>query len=167
MRHRLLFAVLLTTPLVIAVTGMVGTVKASFDDAFWVSYWARPKMILNAPEEEAFYRGLKELVFARNVYDRCENPSVLDDDALWFKEHPGVHFYIDGYASKRGNPDYNLVISQRRADWVKQSLITRGVAEDRIKLSVGWGELYPTCLEDSDECHAKNKVVRFTYVPGS
>jgi outer membrane protein OmpA-like peptidoglycan-associated protein len=78
-----------------------------------------------------------------------------------------VRFYVDGYASKRGNSDYNLVISQRRADWVKQSLINRGVAEDRIKLSVGWGELYPTCLEDSDECLAKNKVVRFTYVMGS
>ena len=166
MRNRLLFA-MLTTPLVIAITGQVGVARASFDDAFWVSYWARPKTILNAPEAEIFYRGIKELVFARNVYDRCENPSVLDDDARWFKEHPSVHFYVDGYASKRGDPDYNLVISQRRADWVKQSLIRRGVAEDRIKLSVGWGELYPTCLEDSDECHAKNKVVRFTYVPGS
>jgi outer membrane protein OmpA-like peptidoglycan-associated protein len=166
MRHRLLF-VLLTTPLVIAITAEIGIANASFDDAFWVSYWARPKTILNPPEEEAFYSGLKEVMFARNVYDRCENPSVLDEDARWLKEHPGVRFYVDGYASKRGNSDYNLVISQRRADWVKQSLINRGVAEDRIKLSVGWGELYPTCLEDSDECLAKNKVVRFTYVMGS
>jgi hypothetical protein len=166
MRCRLLFALRFTV-LAVMVTAGVRTASASFDDAFWVSYWGQPKIILNGPEEEAFYRGLKEVVFARNVYDQCENPSVLDDDARWLKEHSGVRFYIDGYASKRGNLEYNLIISQRRAGWVKQSLISRGVAEDRIKLAVGWGELYPTCLEESDDCLAKNKVVRFTYVPGS
>jgi hypothetical protein len=166
MSYRLPYA-LISTVLAVMVTAGVRTASASFDEAFWVRYWGQPKIILSGPEEEAFYRGLKEVVFARNVYDQCENPSVLDDDARWLKEHSGVRFYIDGYASKRGNLEYNLIISQRRADWVKQSLISRGVAEDRIKLAVGWGELYPTCLEESDECRAKNKVVRFTYVPGS
>ena len=132
---------LMFTVLPAMVTAGVRTASASFDDAFWVSYWGQPKIILNGPEEEAFYRGLKEVVFARNVYDQCENPRVLDDDARWLKEHSGVRFYIDGYASKRGNLEYNLIISQRRADWVKQSLISRGVAEDRIKLAVGWGVL--------------------------
>ena len=68
------------------VTAGVRTASASFDDAFWVSYWGQPKIILNGSEEEAFYRGLKEVVFARNVCDQCENPSVLDDDARWLKE---------------------------------------------------------------------------------
>ena len=61
MRHRLLLAIL-TTPLVIAVTGRVGIAGASFDDAFWVSYWARPKTILNGPEAEAYFTQL---------FDRC------------------------------------------------------------------------------------------------
>jgi hypothetical protein len=157
-----LFAVAIAT-----VTATVGTARPTSDDAFWTSFWGQPKIILNGPEEEAFYHYLKEVVFDRNVYDQCVNPSALDDDARWLKEHPNVRFYIDGYASKRGAQDYNLVISQRRADWVKQSLVSRGVPEDRIKLSVGWGDLYPTCMEDTNECRAKNKVVRFTYVPGS
>ena len=158
----LLFAVLFVT-----VTARVGTASASSDAAFWVSYWGRPKTILNGPEEEAFYHNLKEVFFARNEYDRCLNPNALDDDARWFKEHPKVRFYIDGYASTRGDVNYNLTLSQQRADWVKESLISRGVPGDRIKLAVGWGELYPTCLEESDECWNKNKLVRFTYIPGS
>ncbi len=166
MRHgsafALMFALLFATS-----TARVGSARPPSDDAFWVSFWGRPRTVLNGPEEEAFYQSLKGVLFARNVYDQCVNPSALDEDARWFKEHPSVRFYIDGYASKRGDLDYNLVISQRRADWVKQSLISRGVAENRIKLSVGWGETYPTCLEESEECLAKNKVVRFTYVPGS
>jgi outer membrane protein OmpA-like peptidoglycan-associated protein len=134
---------------------------------FWVSFWGQPRVILNGPEEQAFYQNLKEVVFARNEHDRCLNPSALDDNARWLKEHPSVHFYIDGYASTRGEQNYNLILSQQRADWVKQSLVNRGVPEDRIRLSVGWGELYPTCLEETDECWNKNKLVRFTYVPGS
>jgi len=135
--------------------------------AFWVSFWGQPRVILNGPEEAAFYQNIKEVVFARNEYDRCLNPNALDDNARWLKEHPNVHFYIDGYASTRGEQNYNLILSQQRADWVKQSLVSRGVPEDRIRLSVGWGELYATCLEETDECWNKNKLVRFTYVAAS
>ena len=74
------------------------------------------------------------MTFARNEYDKCLNPNALDDDARWLTEHPNVRFYIDGYASTRGDQTYNLILSQRRADWVKQSLVSRGVPEDRIRL---------------------------------
>jgi len=158
----LLFALLFAT-----VTERVGAASTSPDAAFWVSYWAQPRVILNGPEEEAFYQNLKEVTFARNEYDKCLNPNALDDDARWLTEHPHVHFYIDGYASTRGDQAYNLILSQRRADWVKQSLVSRGVPENRIRLSVGWGELYPNCVGNSDECLNKNKLVRFRYASGS
>ena len=165
MRYGFAFALLFA--LFATVTARAGNASSSSDDAFWVSYWAQPRVILNGSEEGAFYQNLKEVLFARNEYDQCLNPDALDDNARWLKEHPNVRFYIDGYASARGEMIYNLMLSKRRADWVQQSLISRGVPEDRIKLSVGWGELYPTCLEDSDECLTKNKLVRFAYVPGS
>jgi len=156
-----------TRPLVFALLAIaiVGFSSAASDDRFWVGYWSHPKPILYGAEQEAFYQNLKEVMFARNEYRRAVNPEVLDDDARWLKEHPDINFYVDGYASRRGNQDYNIKLAQLRAEWVKQSLIKRGVSEDRIKLAVGWGELYPTCLEESDDCLARNKVVRFTYVP--
>src|SRR5215467_2971361 len=147
------------------VFGITGSAGANLDSSFWVSYWSQPKPILYGAEEEAFYQNVKDVMFSRNQYTRAVNPGALEADALWLKEHPNVHFYIDGYASKRGDQDYNLKLSQLRAEWVKQSLVKSGVSENQIALAVGWGELYPTCLEDSDDCHAKNKVVRFTYVP--
>ena len=143
----------------------VHVASAASDDAFWVNFWGQPRITFYAAEESAFYQNLKEVMFARNEYNRCLNPKALDDDAQWLKEHPNVRLYVDGYASSRGEMTYNLMLSKRRADWVAQSLITRGVPKDRIILSVGWGELYPACLDDSDECRARNKVVRFTYVP--
>jgi outer membrane protein OmpA-like peptidoglycan-associated protein len=161
MKHVCGFAFLFT--LLIAALNVHAATPSS-DDAFWVNFWAQPRTTFYGADEDAFYQNLKEVTFARNEYNRCLDPKALDDDGRWLKEHPNVRFYVDGYASSRGELIYNLMLSKRRADWVTQSLISRGVPEDRIILSVGWGELYPTCLEDSDECRAKNKVVRFTYV---
>ena len=156
-----------TAPVLFALFAIciVAVGSAVADDSFWVGYWAHPRPILYGGEEEAFYQNIKEVMFARNDYNRSVNPGALDDNARWLKEHPNVNLYVDGYASTRGDQDYNLKLSQLRAEWVKQSLIKRGVNEDRIKLAVGWGQLYPSCLEESDDCRAKNKVVRFTYVP--
>ena len=149
-----------------ATTAQVASANSFSDDAFWVSYWSQPKVNPFGSDQEAFNQNVKDVVFARNIYDRCENPEALDDDARWLKDHPDARFFIDGYASKRGETIPNLVLSQRRADWVKGSLLSRGVPDGQIRLAVGWGELYPTCVDQSDECLAKNKLVRFTFLPG-
>lgn len=57
------------------------------------------------------------------------------------------------------------LLSQRRADWVRQVLVGRGISDNRIKVAAGWGELYPVCPEENDECWSKNRLVRFVYSP--
>ena len=144
-----------------------GNTSTSQDVAFWVDYWARPKVILFGPEEEAFYQNVKEVLFPWNDHDEPANPGVLDDNIRWLKQHPTVSFYVDGYASSRGELIYNLNLSQRRADWVKKTLVSSGISESRIVFAVGWGQLYPVCPELNDECWTKNRLVRFTYFPNS
>jgi outer membrane protein OmpA-like peptidoglycan-associated protein len=166
MKYRLAFALSFAL-LVAAITAQVSVADSFTDDTFWVDFWSQPKVNLFGPGGDSFNQNLKEIVFARNEFNRCLNPEALDDNARWLKEHPDARFFIDGYASKRGETISNLVLSQRRADWVKLSLLSRGVPENQIRSAVGWGEIYPTCVEDTDECHAKNKLVRFTFLPGS
>ena len=139
--------------------------ESSADVAYWVSYWAQPRVALFGPEEQAFNQNLHEIMFPWNDHDEPSNPGTLDDNVRWLKEHPSDRFYIDGYASSRGTLIYNLALSQRRADWVKQTLISKGIAENRIVLAVGWGQLYPVCPETNDECWSKNRLVRFSYAP--
>lgn len=134
-------------------------------DPFWVSHWSHPKTALTAGEEQDFYQNMKDVTFAQNVYDRAQNPEALDQNAQWLKEHPNGRIHVDGYASSLGEMNYNLRLSQRRADWVRQELINRGVPENQVGLAVGWGELYPTCIEQNQECWNRNKLVRLTYVP--
>jgi len=44
----------------------------------------------------------------------------------------------------RGETGSNLRLAQRRADWVKQALISRGIAESRVKVSAGWESCTPS-----------------------
>lgn len=143
----------------------VAFLESPTDISYWVAYWGKPRVVLFGPEEEAFNSNVHEIIFPWNEYDGPSNPDVLDADVQWLKDHANDRFYIDGYASSRGELGYNLSLSRRRADWVKQTLISKGIAENRIVLAVPWGQLYPVCPELNDECWSKNRVVRFVYSP--
>jgi outer membrane protein OmpA-like peptidoglycan-associated protein len=164
MRYRLAF--MIVTTLVLSSATMFAQATSSDDAAFWVAHWSKPPVILYGPDEEAFYKNMKNIMFLRNDYTAPTNPSALDDNVQWLKDHSDVRFYVDGYTSITGDIVYNLALSQRRANWVKQTLVSRGISEDRIVVAAGWGELYPVCAEDTQECRDKNKLVRFLYSPG-
>ena len=142
-----------------------GPSEASADHAYWVDYWGKPRVVLYGPEEEDFNQNVHKITFAHDGFDHALDQDTLNADVQWLKDHPGVHFFIEGYASATGSEAYNLHLSGQRAEWIRQVLIREGIAEDRIELSVPWGMLYPACTEDSEECHAKNRVVRFAYSP--
>jgi outer membrane protein OmpA-like peptidoglycan-associated protein len=149
----------------IPMLAQAGATGLSNDGSYWVTYWSQPKVILFGPEEDAFYKNMQNVMFPWNDHDEPSNPNALDNNVQWLKDHPTVRFYISGYASSRGEEIYNLALSQRRAEWVKQALVSRGISENRIVLSIGWGQLYPVCLELNDECWSKNRLVRFEYSP--
>ena len=142
-----------------------GPSAAPADDAFWVAYWAKPKVALYGPENQAFNENVHEITFAHDRFDHALDEGTLNADVQWLKDHPSARFFIEGYASSTGAEAYNLRLSGYRADWVREVLIRKGIAKDRILLAVPWGELYPACLEETEECHAKNRVVRFAYYP--
>jgi outer membrane protein OmpA-like peptidoglycan-associated protein len=139
--------------------------ESSADVAFWVAHWAQPRVVSFGPEEAAFNQNMHDIMFPWNDHDEPANPGTLDENVQWLKQHPNARFYIDGYASSRGNLLYNLALSQRRAEWVRTTLISKGIPENQIALAAGWGELYPVCPETNDECWSKNRLVRFFYSP--
>jgi len=157
------YIALLTTMILFACSGCFAQ-KGSGDGDFWVDHWSRP-LLSFGPEEEAFNRNMQVIFFPWNDHDEPSNPKALEDNVQWLKDRPNVHFYVDGYASSRGELLYNLNLSQRRANWVKQTLVSQGIRESRIKVAAGWGQLYPVCPELNDDCWSKNRLVRFVYAP--
>jgi outer membrane protein OmpA-like peptidoglycan-associated protein len=151
--------------------GQQGTSEASSPVAsqivaYWVAYWAKPPVLLFGPPQDAFNSSVHEVLFPNKVYDAPVDPNVLDENAQWLKDHAHDHFYIEGYASSKGEPRFNnLRLSAQRADWIKQALIGKGVSENQIVSAAGWGQWYPTCAELDDACWSKNRIVRFVYSP--
>ena len=54
-------------------------------------------------------------------------------------DFPSLQVTIKGYTDTQGNEDYNLSLSQRRADTVKRLFVESGVSESQIT-AVGMGE---------------------------
>jgi len=75
--------------------------EASADDAYWVDYWGKPRVVLYGPEEAAFNQNVHKITFAHDGFDHALDQDTLNADVQWLKDHPGVRFYIEGYASAK------------------------------------------------------------------
>jgi outer membrane protein OmpA-like peptidoglycan-associated protein len=64
----------------------------------------------------------------------------IDTFLDYLARFPDVQLSLAGFADRRGNPDYNLDLSLRRSQNVRQALIDRGIDETRINdILIGFG----------------------------
>ena len=62
--------------------------------------------------------------------------------ALLLTENPGVTIELSSHCDYRGKDDYNLRLSQRRAESVVNHLVSKGLPAERM-IPVGYGESRP------------------------
>jgi peptidoglycan-associated lipoprotein len=114
-------------------------------------------------QDHAAVQGLNDILFDFDKYQAVTDPQALQAAAQWLKDHPDVKVNLAGYADPRGDVVYNVALSQKRADTVKQKLIELGVPENQIVYYPGWGKLYQSCLDADEECWKQNRRVQFEY----
>ncbi len=78
-------------------------------------------------------------------------------------KYPQMKIEISGHTDSKGSDDYNLQLSQGRADAVRQYLVDSGIPEDRI-ISKGYGETAPLADNDTEEGRQINRRVQFTVI---
>jgi outer membrane protein OmpA-like peptidoglycan-associated protein len=88
---------------------------------------------------------------------------ALDEVARTLKNQRSLAVEISGHTDSQGNDDFNLLLSQQRAESVRQHLIGRGVAPERLT-AVGMGETLPVAPNDSEEGRERNRRVEFKVV---
>jgi outer membrane protein OmpA-like peptidoglycan-associated protein len=71
---------------------------------------------------------------------------------------PSTQIVVKGHTDSRGSEGYNMQLSQRRADSVKNALIQAGVSPARIS-PVGYGESQPLVSENSPAAWQQNRRV--------
>ncbi len=90
-----------------------------------------------------------------------ESYVVLDSVAEAMLQNPGITLVeIQGHTDDKGENDYNLDLSQRRADSCREYLIAVGVDPDRL-IAKGYGETKPIAPNVTAKGRTKNRRVEF------
>jgi OOP family OmpA-OmpF porin len=85
----------------------------------------------------------------------------LDVVAHAVAQNPDRSITVAGFTDDKGKADYNLTLSQQRADEVKSYLEGKGITPSRI-VSVGHGETEAIASNDTEEGRAENRRVEIT-----
>ena len=94
--------------------------------------------------------------------------ATLQRQAAWMKQHGQVTVTVEGHADERGTREYNLALGARRANAVRDYLVSLGVDSTRVS-TISYGKERPTCVESIESCWSQNRrgVTVVTYSPGS
>jgi outer membrane protein OmpA-like peptidoglycan-associated protein len=75
-------------------------------------------------------------------------------------QYPNTNIEIQGHTDSRGTDEYNMGLSQRRANTVRDYLASHGIAGTRVTTR-GFGESAPAYSNDTPEGMAQNRRVEF------
>lgn len=89
-----------------------------------------------------------------------ESYPILYDAAKTLLKNTDIRVEIQGYTDNIGSESYNMNLSQRRADAVKQYLQSKGVSASRLR-ATGYGESNPIADNKTAEGRAMNRRIEF------
>ena len=84
--------------------------------------------------------------------------SKLQAVSDWFKANPGHSLFLAGHADKRGTPEYNRALGERRALAVREYLVGLGLPAASLYTN-SYGADRPAVDGDTEEAFAKNRRV--------
>ena len=81
---------------------------------------------------------------------------TLESQANWLKSTPGFQIIIEGHCDERGTREYNLALGERRANSVKEFLVSLGVEPGRVT-TISYGKERPSAEGSTSESWAENR----------
>src|SRR5258706_523061 len=155
-------------PDVRAVTAQGSTKVAPSDTT---TYTITASVAVNAPpppeqpkgptDEERWKAGVFDAYFDYDKADlRPDVRAALSKTADFLKSNPGIKVTVEGHCDERGSTEYNLGLGVRRADSVKQYIVSLGVSADRVN-TTSFGKEKPFCTESNEACWQQNRRGHF------
>lgn len=81
---------------------------------------------------------------------------VLDGQAQWLQTNADYLAVIEGHADEQGTREYNVALGARRANAVREYLVSRGVPAARLQ-TISYGKERPIELCSEEACYAQNR----------
>jgi outer membrane protein OmpA-like peptidoglycan-associated protein len=126
----------------------------------------------NAPKPDPTFAEqatkLKDVHFELDKSDlNADATDLLKSDAAIlediFKSYKNATVILEGYCDDRGGEGYNFVLGSKRAEAVKQALLTFHIQRDKIAVS-SRGKKESTCQASDEPCRQKDRRVHLTVI---
>ncbi len=112
-------------------------------------------------EELNAQKPLADVFFAYDAVDLSEEArAAMQKNLAWLNRWKSTKIMVEGHADARGTNEYNLALAERRADAVRDYLVSLGVPTDRMTI-VSKGEEQPFCAEETEGCWQQNRRGHF------
>ena len=102
--------------------------------------------------------GVKDRVFFATNKSTLTTASrdTLRKQAAWMRKKSKLKFSIEGHADERGTREYNLALGERRANAVKDYLMTYGISGSRLSV-ISYGKERPVNSGSSPLAWSQNR----------
>ncbi|MDY6863996.1 MAG: OmpA family protein [Thermodesulfobacteriota bacterium] len=144
---------------------MMDKQEREFREALAASESASIQRVKEAEQEAIILTFKSDTLFGfDSAIIKPEFYSEIDRVASILNRYSQTNIRIEGHTDSTGDETYNLKLSERRADAVKNALVAKGVDTARITI-VALGESKPVASNDTTEGRQQNRRVSIIVVP--
>jgi peptidoglycan-associated lipoprotein len=112
--------------------------------------------------DELFTKEVRDAFFDYDSAEiRADARTALQKTADFLRNYPNAHVTVEGYCDERGSTEYNLALGQRRANAVKEYLVSLGISANNLS-TTSWGKEKGFCNESNEACWSQNRRGHFT-----
>ncbi len=86
----------------------------------------------------------------------AQGRGTLDKQAQWLTNYSQYNFTIEGHADERGTREYNIALGARRAQAVRDYLVSRGIQANRMR-TISYGKERPVAVCNDISCWSQNR----------
>jgi len=106
-------------------------------------------------------RPLSDVFFDYDMSEiRADARGPLQMNADWMKKWTGTQIMLEGHSDSRGTSEYNLALGSRRANTIRDYMVSLGVPTTRITV-VSKGKEAPVCSDENEACWQQNRRGHF------
>jgi peptidoglycan-associated lipoprotein len=108
--------------------------------------------------QQDFVVNVGDRVFFESDSSELTSQSIgtLDRQAQWLQQYGQYAFTIEGHADERGTREYNIALGARRAQTVRDFLISRGISAQRMR-TISYGKERPVAVCNDISCWSQNR----------
>ncbi len=94
--------------------------------------------------------------------------ATLDKQVQWLQQYSQYAFTVEGHADERGTREYNIALGARRAQTVRDYLVSRGIPAARMR-TISYGKERPVAVCNDISCWSQNRraVTVLNSAPGT